>query len=215
MNSNHINILANSIPQNEEPTAQVILDYIASFAHLTEAEQQAILDGVTIKTFKKGEFILMEGDILHMCYFILKGCVREYYIKDGEEKTTNFYIEQDPISPMTGNAQKTPSKYFLECLEDTIVSSSSVEQEEEMFKKFPKFESLCRVKVEEMFGEHQQRFANYMTSTPTERYLHLRETKPELLDRVPQYQLASFIGVKPETLSRIRKKISKNQKSSS
>jgi len=209
MNSNQINILVNSVQPKDEHAAQAILDYIASFAHLTEVEKQAILDSVTFKTFKKGEFILMEGEILNFCYFIIKGCVREYYIKDGEEKITNFYIEQDPISSMTGNITKTPSKYFLECLEDTIVSSSTVEQEEAMFEKFPKFETLCREKVEEMLGEQHQRFADYMTSTPTERYLQLREKKPELLDRVPQYQLASFIGVKPETLSRIRKKISK------
>jgi len=135
MNSNQINILVNSVQPKDEHAAQAILDYIASFAHLTEVEKQAILDSVTFKTFKKGEFILMEGEILNFCYFIIKGCVREYYIKDGEEKITNFYIEQDPISSMTGNITKTPSKYFLECLEDTIVSSSTVEQEEAMFEK--------------------------------------------------------------------------------
>ncbi|MFK8009101.1 MAG: Crp/Fnr family transcriptional regulator [Saprospiraceae bacterium] len=191
----------------DQEVNKVLFDYAESMATLTPEEKQAIQDSIQIKEFKKGTFLLMEGDTLYMCYFIIKGCVREYYIKDGEERTTNFFVEQEAISSMNGNSKKTPSKYFLECLEDIIVTTSSEEKEQEMFKQFPKFESMCRIKMEEMVGEYQEKLARYITSSPEERYRHLQENRPRLLDRVPQYQLASYIGVKPETLSRIRKRM--------
>lgn len=196
----------NNLTQNQEVN-KVLFDYTESIATLTPEEKQAIQDSIQIKEFKKGTFLLMEGDTLYMCYFIIKGCIREYYIKDGEEKTTNFFVEQDTISSMHGNTTKTPSKYFLECLEDVIVTTSSEEKEQEIFQRFPKFETICRIKMEEMLGEYQEKLARYITSSPEERYRHLQQNRPELLDRVPQYQLASYIGVKPETLSRIRKRM--------
>lgn len=196
----------NNLIQNQE-VSKILFDYTNSIATLTVEEKQAIQESIQIKRFKKGTFLLMEGDTLYMCYFIIKGCVREYYIKDGEEKTTNFFVEQDSISSMNGNITKTPSKYFLECLEDVVVTTSSEETEQEMFKRFPKFESMCRIQMEEMVGVYQEKLARYITSSPEERYRYLQENRPGLLDRVPQYQLASYIGVKPETLSRIRKRM--------
>lgn len=195
-----------SLTTNQEVN-KILLDYTESIATLTPKEKQAIQDSIQIKEFKKGTFILMEGDTLYMCYFIIKGCVREYYIIDGEERTTNFFVEQDAISSMNGNTTRTPSKYFLECLEDVVVTTSSEEKEQEMYKRFPKFETMCRIKMEEMVGEYQEKLARYITSSPKERYQYLQQNRPELLDRVPQYQLASYIGVKPETLSRIRKRM--------
>ncbi len=76
-----------------------------------------------------------------------------------------------------------------------------------MFQVFPHFESICRVAVEDELGKNQEKLASYIIKSPEERYLELLETRPDLLDRVPQYQLASYLGIKPESLSRIRKRI--------
>ena len=77
-----------------------------------------------------------------------------------------------------------------------------------MYKRFPRFQKMCRIQPEKALHESQEKFALYMASTPQERYLHLMDTRPDLINRVPQYQLASFLGVKPESLSRIRKRLS-------
>jgi len=81
------------------------------------------------------------------------------------------------------------------------------ENELELFRRFPRFESLSRRALEEKLGNYQQMLANYIIKSPEERYIDLLENRPELLGRVPHYQLASYLGVKPESLSRIRKRI--------
>ncbi len=184
-----------------------IIKYISQFMHLTEAEAEAIVQNINFRAFKKGDFLLKEGQVSNLCYFNLKGCVRQYYLIDGEEKTTNFYTEGQPIAPNEGLFKKMPSKFYLSCVEDCILSVGTPEDEIKFFKKFPQFEMASRVAVEDELGKSQHNFATFMLSSPEERYLNLLETRPELLDRVPQYQLASYLGVTPESLSRIRKRI--------
>lgn len=176
-------------------------------ASLTPAEWEAITKDIPIKTFKKGSFLLKEGQVVTTCYSVFKGCVREFYLMDGEERTTEFYTEGDSLSAAASRIQGTPAKQYWECLEATTLSVFTYEKEKELYRRFPRLESLCRIEVEEKFAAYQQAMAIYMNSTPEERYLNLLKNRPDLLDRVPQYQLASYIGVKPESLSRIRGRI--------
>ncbi|MBL6447949.1 Crp/Fnr family transcriptional regulator [Fulvivirga sp. 29W222] len=174
---------------------------------LTEEELQAISAAIEIRAYKAGTILLEAGEIATECYLNLKGCVRQYYFIDGEEKTTFFYTEDQPIASFASATKKMPSTHYLSCVEDTVLSVMSFEKEEKLYKKYPRFESLCRIGVEEQLGDYQEILAKYITSSPEERYLNLLETRPDLLNRVPQYQLASYLGVKPESLSRIRKRI--------
>ena len=86
-----------------------------------------------IRTYKKGAILLSEGEIAGECYFILKGCVRGYYQVDEEEKTTEIYTEGHPITPIS-YTQKTPSEYYIACLEDCVISIGSPEKSDELFK---------------------------------------------------------------------------------
>ena len=97
----------------------------------------------------------------------------------------------------------------MECIEDTIVSSGTPEYEAEMFEKYPELESACRIMTEEMATSYQSSFTDYKLFSAEERYLKLQKERPELIQRVPQYQLASYLGIQPESLSRIRKRITK------
>ena len=193
---------------NTEITKQTLIDFLLTITPMTPEEQQAIMNSINIKTYKKGTYLLKEGETPTECYMNFKGCVRQFYLIDGEEKTTQFFMEGDSIAANMNNENQSPSKYYLECLEDTTLSVSTGDQELELYRRFPRFESLCRIEVEKKLGESQEMLAAYITTSPEERYRVLLETRPELLLRVPQYQLASFIGVKPESLSRIRKRIS-------
>jgi CRP-like cAMP-binding protein len=186
---------------------QEIIDYISKFMPLTEVEIRGILDNINLKTFKKGTVLVREGQISNVCYFIMKGCIRQYYLKDGEEITTNFYTEGQPVTPFEGAFKSKPSRFYLSCVENCILSAGTPEDEAKLMEQFPQFKGVVRVAVEEELGKSQEILSSYIINSPEERYLHLLKTRPELLDRVPQYQLASYLGIKPESLSRIRKRI--------
>ncbi|MEZ5038855.1 MAG: Crp/Fnr family transcriptional regulator [Saprospiraceae bacterium] len=192
---------------NEAAKAERLIFNCMSTSRLKDKEIEAILDLVSIKTYKKGTLLLSEGEISTKCYFNFKGGVRQYYLKDGEEKTTCFYLENQSITSNTSTALKIPAKHYLECIEDTTLAVMTHEKEEALYRQFPRLESLCRVEMELRLGQYQEMLANYMITTPEERYLNVLKYQPALLSRVPQYQLASYLGVKPESLSRIRKRI--------
>lgn len=194
-------------PSKPATTEHEVIRYLSKFMRLSEAEANAILESIQFRTFKKGDILLREGQISNLCYFTMKGCVRQYYLIDGEEKTTNFYTEGQPVNPNEGTYKTKPSKFYLACVEDCILLVSTPEDEVKFFQKFPQFETVCRIAVEDELGKSQHEFATFMLSSPEERYLNLLKTRPELIDRVPQYQLASYLGIKPESLSRIRKRI--------
>lgn len=181
--------------------------FVGSFNMLTDDEVDMIVSNANIKSFKKGTILLREGQIAKECYFVLKGLVREYYIKDGEEKSTNFFTELEPVNSFTSRNSNKPSKHFLICSEDTILTIGTNSLEQEMCERIPRLESIIRHEVEKEVGKMQDDMAKLLTSTPEELYLDLVNNRPELLNRVPQHQIASYIGVKPETLSRIRKKL--------
>ena len=201
---------ATQIAEEKELT-DVVLNFVGQFINLNEEEKQAIVESIQPKSFKKGDYLLKEGQIPTVCYFILKGCVRQFYLKDGEERTTNFYLEGDAVDPLNPINQNAPSKYYLQCIEDCVLSIGGSNVEDEMFKNFPKFEMVCRVATETKLAKTTEQLSNFIISSPEERYLNLIENRPELLNRVPQYQLASYLGMKPESLSRIRKRILKKK----
>ncbi len=184
-----------------------LIKYIEQFAPISAADAAEIIKNVKIKSFKKDTILLKEGQKVKLCYLVLKGCVRQYYLVDGEEKTTNFYTEGQPVTPYEGTFKNVASKYYLACVEDTIMTVGSPEDEAIFFKKFPSLEPVTRLAIEEELGKSQETLTAYIINSPEERYLNLLKNRPDLLDRVPQYQLASFLGVTPESLSRIRKRI--------
>jgi hypothetical protein len=103
---------------------------------------------------------------------------------------------------------KATSDYFVSCVEDCILIISNVDMEVEINGKFPKFETLCRILSEERLAKQQMDFDAFKTNSPEERYINLLEQRPDLIQRVPQHQLASYLGIKPQSLSRLRARIS-------
>lgn len=184
----------------------ILFEFISKYISLTEDEKNALLSLDLFRTVKKGTTLLKEGQNGKDSYFVLKGCIRTYYIIDGEEKTTAFYTEMDALTPHCV-INKTPSEYFISCVEDSILTVSDADMEIEINSKFPKFELMCRKMSEELLAKKQIDFDDYKISSPEQRYLNLLQKRPDLIQRVPQQQLASYLGIKPQSLSRLRARI--------
>jgi CRP-like cAMP-binding protein len=186
-----------------------IIKYISQYVEVTKELEEALNDSTFARFFPKGTILLSEGEIGNECYFIFKGCIRSYYLEDGEELTTEFYTEgQSATPPCYG--KNTPSKIFYECIEDTIATVGTPELEEQMYNKHPKLETLSRVMSNIFIANHQEDFIEFKHASPKQRYLNLLEKRPGLLQRVPLHQIASYLGITPESLSRIRKRTLKD-----
>lgn len=188
----------------------LLFDYIARFMPLTDKEKTAITDLGIFKSYSKGKVLLKEGQYSGYGYFVVKGCLRTYYIKNNEERTTEFYTESQSLTPQCV-LSKLPSEYYVACVEDCILVVANESMEKEIFEKFPRFETLCRLLSEQLLAQNQAMFDDFKISSPEERYRNLLEKRPDLVQRVPQYQLASYLGITPQSLSRLRARILKKQ----
>jgi CRP-like cAMP-binding protein len=184
-----------------------LIEYFSKFTTFSESESQAIRDSMLTKDFKRGSFLAKEGRPNTNTYFIISGLVRRYKMIKGEEVTTGFYTEGQWIVSLTGFTKDTMATDYLICSEDVSVVVGDEQKASRLFQQFPGFETISRAVMETVFAEQHKTMSHYLTDSPEERYVRLLETRPDLFQRVPQYQLASYIGVKPESLSRIRKRM--------
>lgn len=184
-----------------------LLKYFSRIMPLSEEEADAIAATMTILHYKKGTVLLKEGQVSTEAYFVLEGCVRQYYLVDGEERTNNFFTEEQWVLSINSFIQRTPATHFLACCIDSALVVGNREKEEDLYRRFPRLETVSRKVMEKVFAEQQEIMASYTTDTPEQRYLKLLQSRPDLFQKIPQYQIASYIGVKPESLSRIRKRI--------
>ena len=189
---------------------QELIAYLSTYTVLSAQEIEAILALSLLRKYDKGTILLREGEVASACYLVLRGCIRSYYLVDGEEKTTEFYTENHPVTPVS-YIQQTPSAYYLSCVEDCVVCIGSLEKNSRLIQQFSKIEAVSRIVTGELLANQQVGFDNFRNLSPQKRYLKLLETRPDLCFRVPQYQLASYLGIKPESLSRIRKRIKEDK----
>lgn len=187
----------------------ILFQFIEQYMPLSEEEKHSLISLDIFRSEKKGTVLLKEGERSTNGYFILKGCIRSYYCVEGEEKTTAFYTEMEGITPPSITTGE-PSDYYIACVEDTLFTVASPDMEVSIFEQFPRFETLCRIISEELLARQQIDFDRFKISSPEQRYIDLANRRPDLIQRVPQHQLASFIGITPQSLSRLKSRILKN-----
>lgn len=173
---------------------------------LTEKEKEAIADLDIIRAFEKGTVLVREGDVIEGGHFVIKGCLRSYCIIDGEERTTEFYTENESVPVISGD-DGSRAAHYVSCVEDSVITVNTPDMKKEMFEEFPRFKELCLIVSEQLLDKQVSSFYDFKNSSPEQRYLHLLENRSDLLQRVPQYQIASYLGIKPQSLSRIRKRL--------
>lgn len=185
-----------------------LVDLMSQLTSLSDEEKVSIEQSFPIKTFDKGTYLIREGQIAKNSYLVIEGCVREFELIDGEEKTTAFYTENQSVVNFHSLTNQAPSKVNFICLEKATIAIINSDKEKELYTKHPRFESFCRSGMEQMMGDKQEQLVEVITMKPEKRYEKLQEERPDLLNRVPLYQIASYLGVTPEALSRIRKRLS-------
>lgn len=190
----------------ENEVYQAFLQMVRSFG-LEDHEVDLITKNTTISFFPKGTLLLQPGQVAKHCYMVLNGAVRAFYLKDGEEHSTAFYLEMEPVNSFTSFTQSTPSRHYLVCAEDCWLTVGDEKIEQKMCMLIPHLEHIIRKEVEIATGKAQDEHDLFIMSSPEERYLRLMKERKELLQRMPQHQIASYIGVTPESLSRIRKRL--------
>lgn len=183
-----------------------IIDYISKYIELTEVEKDIINNQNIFRQYKKNEVLLSEGKCARDCYFIIKGCVRAYYIKDGEERNTDFFFENQTIRPVSYQT-KQPSEYYLSCLEDCVIAIGDEARNRKLVEQIPKLSFLITQMNENLLLQKTLELDNFKNNSPEERYLAVLEDNPELINRIPLFHLATYLGITTISLSRIRNRI--------
>ncbi|NLR90238.1 MULTISPECIES: Crp/Fnr family transcriptional regulator [Flammeovirga] len=178
--------------------------------YLTETEKQAIRNCFHEKHYKKGELIILNGQDVDTLLYVVDGCLRTYFIDEkGKEHTIQFAVHDWWISDMVAFFSQTKAIYNIECLEDSIVFAIHREDIEKLCFQIPVFNKLYRSKMEGSIVGYQKRILANLSQNATERYERFIETYPNIEMSVKNYHLASYLGITTESLSRIRKEMSK------
>jgi CRP-like cAMP-binding protein len=171
---------------------------------LDKEELRKMVDHIPVQVFTKGSVLIEQGKIPKQCYFILEGCARKFSVdENGKEVTSDFFTENQSIVIFSEN-NTIVSPYEVECLEDSIMIVGDLEEQDNELEKYPEFESIVMKMMQSNMGELQDSFASFIRMSPEERVKHMMSKRPELFSRVPQHQLASYLGITPESLSRIK-----------
>lgn len=184
-----------------------LINYFKKITDLTDDEARVLTESMVVKKVKKDDYLIKEGQLNSDTWFVLEGCVRQFKLVDGNDITTNFFTAEQWILSLDNFDGQKPSGHSLICMEDTQVVTGNEQKAQELFKQFPRFETVSRQIVERAFFEQQTTMASYITDSPEQRYLKLLKSRPDIFQLVPQYHIASYLGVKSESLSRIRKRI--------
>ena len=180
------------------------LSYLRQFVSFSHDEEQEMLRLLSVRRISKGEPLLAAGQQSKAFYYLIKGCVRMYYLVDGIEKNTFFYTEGQFVSSYESFVRGSPARHYISCLEDCELVIIDQQTAYHLLSFSARFEQLSRILMEEELIIYQQMLSGFVTQKAERRYAQVVEQRPDLIQRIPQYHLASFLGVSPETLSRIR-----------
>ena len=187
-----------------------LLDYFQQVMPLSNEEKQLVTELFKPRLYRKRQYVLQEGDICNQFNFIVRGCLRMYKVDEkGNTYIIQFAAENRWLSNIGSFHERKPSELNIDALEDTMVLQISYENLLSLYTNAPKFDRIFRVLIENSFVSLQKRLLQNISSTAEDRYNSFLDSYSHLTNRLPQTQIASFLGITPEFLSRLRNKQSK------
>ena len=169
-------------------------------------------DSFVEEKLRKGDYLLQEGETCRKLIFIVNGNMMCYYLKNGKRYIDEFSLDYEFITDYTSFINQTPTDKYIECLEDCVIYSLNRYQIDTLYD-LPNysFDRLGRLMAEQIYLQWHEKSKSLLMDNATERYLKLIHNRPHLPQRVPQYLIAEYLGITPESLSRIRKSILNSQ----
>ncbi len=184
------------------------LDYIRKHVDLTEEEETVLLSKVIHRNYLKDQYVVQQGDVCKSVCFIISGCIKTFYMdKEGQEHIIMFSIQDWWISDLGSFISQTPADYNVQCLESTQLIQFTYDTLQELYIEIPKLERLFRKITERAYVAAQKRIIRNFSLSAKERYLIFKNTYPNIEQRVPQYMIASYLGITKEFLSKIKSQL--------
>ena len=190
---------------------RLLINYINKYINLSVEEEKFLLSKVIQRTYLKDQYITQQGDICKSINFIISGCTKTFYVdKDGQEHVILFAIEDWWTSDLGSFITQTPADFNVQCIDNTQLIQITYNNLEELYTEIPKLERLFRKIVERAYVASQKRILRNFSLTAKERYQLFKKIYPEIDQRVPQYMIASYIGITKELLSKIKSQLVKS-----
>jgi len=195
-----------------QASTEPLLNYLNRTIPLIAEETQLVTELFKSRLYRKRQFVLQENDVCNQFNFVVRGCLRMYKIDEkGNTHILQFASENWWMIDIGSFHQKKPSELCIDALEDTMVLQISYENLIKLYTSAPKFDRIFRVLIENSFVTLQNRLLQNISSTAEERYLSFLESYSHLSNRLPQTQIASFLGITPEFLSKLKAKLLKEK----
>lgn len=179
---------------------------------LTPNEINILLENIVHRKYLKGQYIVQQGDICRFESFVTKGCLKTFYTdNEGQEHIVLFAIENWWTADLGSFLTQKPADYNVQCIENTEVIQFSFEKMELLYQKIPKLERFFRIIIQKAFVASEKRIVRSFSLPAKERYIEFKNTYPQIEQRVPQYMIASYLGITKEFLSKIKSQIIQSQ----
>lgn len=186
---------------------ELLLNHFKKDVELNPKEENLIKEYFALREFKKTDIILSAGDVSSHMRFVVEGCLKSYYLnEDGKEHIVHFGIEGWWINDLYSYFTATPSTQYIQAIENGIFLQAPKEKLDELFDSSHSIERFFRLKFQNAYVAFIDRTVNSLSKTAEVRYAEFCEKYPEIEQRVPQYALASYLGITPEFLSVLRKR---------
>ncbi|WP_199136338.1 Crp/Fnr family transcriptional regulator [Pedobacter sp. ASV12] len=183
------------------------IQHIKRYVSLTDDETSLLLQQIKPLTPKKKELLLQEGQICRYHYFVEQGCLRMFFVNDkGTEQIVQFALENWWIADYMSFSTQHPSNFSIQAVEASQIVGIASSRQDELFRQLPQLERYFRIMMQRAYAAAQMRVKYFHDFTKEESYQHFVTLFPDFVQRIPQYMLASYLGITPEYLSELRKK---------
>jgi CRP-like cAMP-binding protein len=197
-------LIINNLSQDLKETMEALRNYFERFIKLSDDEWQDFQICLTKEVVHKKDLILKENEQCDFLAFVQEGIFRFYSFNDGVERITAFFFPGDFVTNYRSFLTGKPSEHNIEALTDGVIYRIKLAQLQKLYDKYQTIERLGRLVAENLYLIVAYRLDSFMFQSPAERYNELVKRNSKLLNEIPQYMIAAYLGISPETLSRIR-----------